>query len=593
MRAILKVVIGGGSAAAMLLATALAVPAAAGAASGASVQRTESPVITSSPITSVVETVVHIKAPLPAADGPRPAACDWLGYLRFRDAAGPADYTKADKIFIAQPGIFEGAGAFDSVARNTIVAAAKLGKHVEFWALDRRSNCLEDHTGIEAGLAAGNDATAFAYYYGGKAVNGKTFAGYQSGSQVAFLGHVGLAQTEQDEYSVMTQAFPSQPERKQKFLCGGHSLGGTLTGYFAEWDFDGNPATTADAGYNQCSGYFALDTSIATSLPGATGVPPASSVPTDGITLAGNYASYALTQAGLTTLGIIPTVLSGPALLNPEMTNLLSITGLAADLHPSGVSDLGKLAPRNFNVTTTLQLLLSKDALAFALGNPNPRSFNITNDGLLGALLDDNSQPLGFLQSSVGFFSGGPVAVKNFPLPSDLSSSPLLQGLQGLVGTDPKAIPTDPNGPLYTWLNYNQVGTPGAVPIDSDTGKPFTSPGKEVTDINELARSLSEQPLDFTEDYFPTKIITDLAEGSAPQITAQASHTDGIAANPQVQILGGDGLVVGNGQPVPAGAVVAPGYNHLDVLTAAAKQNNGLPEPVSTSLAAFAAKLSS
>ena len=35
--------------------------------------------------------------------------------------------------------------------------------------------------------------------------------------------------------------------RRDKVLCGGHSLGGAITGYFAQWDFDGDPTTVDDA----------------------------------------------------------------------------------------------------------------------------------------------------------------------------------------------------------------------------------------------------------------------------------------------------------------------------------------------------------
>ncbi len=39
-------------------------------------------------------------------------------------------------------------------------------------------NCLEDHTGIAAGLAARNAEVAVDYYYNHQSINGKTFAGY-------------------------------------------------------------------------------------------------------------------------------------------------------------------------------------------------------------------------------------------------------------------------------------------------------------------------------------------------------------------------------------------------------------------------------
>jgi hypothetical protein len=98
---------------------------------------------------------------LPASAGPHPAECDWLSYLRYRDEAGPAEPAAADRMLIAQPGILGGAGAFDSVARDTVARAAAQGQHIEFWALDRRSNCLEDRTGV----APGDAETAVDYYY--------------------------------------------------------------------------------------------------------------------------------------------------------------------------------------------------------------------------------------------------------------------------------------------------------------------------------------------------------------------------------------------------------------------------------------------
>ena len=65
-------------------------------------------------------------------------------------------------------------------------------------------------------------------------------------------------------------------------------------------------------------------------------------------------------------------------------------------------------------------------------------------------------------------------------------------------------------------------------------------------------------------------------------------YPNGISANPVINLLGGSGLVVASGHLPPGATVIAPGYHHLDVLTAAPAQNNGQPELISTSLAAFA-----
>ena len=126
----------------------------------------ETPVNSTAPDASQVrESYVSLYAPLPAADGPHPAACDRIGYLRFRAAGGPTNPALADAIYVAQPGFYEGAGAFDQVARNTVRAAAANGYHVEFWALDRRSQCLVDDFGVQAAAAVKDPQLAVDYYY--------------------------------------------------------------------------------------------------------------------------------------------------------------------------------------------------------------------------------------------------------------------------------------------------------------------------------------------------------------------------------------------------------------------------------------------
>jgi hypothetical protein len=464
-----------------------------------------------------------------------------------------------------------------------VAAAADKGQHIEFWALDRRSNCLEDHTGDQAGLATKNLHTAIDYYYRHKEINGRTFAGYQTSDQVAWLAHVGLAQTVTDEYDVMVHELPSAVFRRQKVFCGGHSLGGFLTGYFAEWDFDGNPATTADAGYNQCAGYFALDSTVAASAPGFGSTVPSGILPS-------SDSSAAWVNAELQS-GQLTRIISAPALINPETMNLLGIAGLSARLDPTGVSDLVHYTPSNFNIDATLRLLFSRDYANFISGTPGVRDFRMTGNAVLGSLLDNNSQPLAFLETSVGFFKGGPVVDKNFPLPGDLTKNPSLPFLATAFGGDKRAIPADAGspagtGPLYTWLTYDEIGTAADPGYRSSDGTLFTTRDKEVTDLAELARSLSEAPLDFTEWYFPTKMVTDLYLSDSAEIKKYAVHTDGVAARPVLTVRGGAGIILSAGGTTGT-LVVAPGYHHLDVLTAAATQNNGTPEPVSTNLVQF------
>ncbi|GAB2851869.1 hypothetical protein GCM10027074_18250 [Streptomyces deserti] len=533
--------------------------------------RTETPVGSTSPVAGVRESVVRVKVPLPKEAGPRPAACDWLSYLRYRAAGGPQASADADRILVAQPGILEGAGAFDSVARNTVARAAEQGLHIEFWALDRRSNCLEDRTGI----ASGDQHTAVDYYYRGKEVDGRTFDGYVGNGQLRWMAKLGIEQTVRDQYDLLAAELPDQGLRKRKVLCGGHSLGGVITGYFATADFDGNRTTTQDAGHNQCAGYFALDTTVSTSLADLNGsIPDDTNLPDIGL-------GHGAIQAGLDS-GVLPRALSAPVLLNPETMTLLAIAGLGALQDPDAEADLPRRLPANLNIEATNRFLFSEDTATFLTGSPAVKDFRLTNAAMLGALLDDHSVPLAFLQTSVGFFDGGPIADKNFPVANGSSQQ------AGLFGTEYKAIPDRPHGPLYTWRNYDRVGDPDDPGYRSADGTPFTNAGKEVTDIRQLARSLAEQPLDFTEQYFPTKLVTDLQLATSPQVKKLVVHPGGLTANPTLTVLAGEGLLAGR-VPADLNPVVADGYQHLDVLTAAPVQNDGRPEPVSTHLARFAA----
>ncbi|WP_407704358.1 hypothetical protein [Streptomyces spongiae] len=583
-----------GAAGALVVAVLATAPAADGtpgkgttADSGtAAASRTETPVASTSPLTDVVETQVSLRVPLPASVGAHPEHCDRLSYLRYRSASGPSDSSSADRILVAQPGILEGAGAFDSVARNTVRAAAGQGRHIEFWALDRRSNCLEDNTGI----ASGDTAKAVDYYYGGAAVDGRTFDGFVTSDQAGWLSEIGLEQTVRDQYDLLAAELPDQRLRKEKVLCGGHSLGGVLTGVFATWDFDGNPVTKADAGFNQCAGYFALDTTISTSLDDLQGnsgdgdgflngtLLPKGTVPDTGLGLAA-------VRAGLRT-GILPRFLGLPVVLNPETMNLLAIGGLAARNAPDAESTLLDTVPRNTNLDVTARTLFSKDAGVFLSGKPTIRDFRLTNAAVLGAFMDDNSAPLAFLQTSVGLFDspgGGRITDKEFPVSNDVQGSP------ALFGTELKAIPDQPDGPLYTWRNFDRVGAPDDPVHRSKDGTPFTTAAKEVTDVRELARSFAEQPLDFTEDYFPTRLVTDIQLIDDPQLARKLVHPAGLTANPKVTFLAGDGILADH-VPADENPVVLPGYQHLDVLTAAPTQNGGGREQISVRLSAFAAK---
>lgn len=524
----------------------------------------------------VAEQQVSLYAPLPAADGSVPAACERVSYLRWYDPSGPSNSANADAIFVAQPGIFEAAGAFDQVARNTVRAAAALGYHVEFWGINPRSTCLEDTTGVQAAAAAANPQLALDYYYNGGTVDGQKFGGFVSEQDAAWMAHMGLAQTVQDEYTIISQLPPAV--RQSKVFCGGHSLGGIVTAAFANWDFSGTGAA-ADAGYNQCAGYFALDTRLAFSASSALLAQPFGTALNSILSLAGSSSPYIDT-----------------APFTPETFTALPILGMAAYDQPNQLSTIAKDLPNDANFNVTFDLMLADSTADFATNTPNARAVNFTNQAALGELFSNIGEPIGIMRAGIGIPTGGPVVEKNFPVaycsPSELGG---LVGGQCQVSPDPTSA--TPSGPTYSWLNYNQLPATLPSPV-SDPGHPYTSPAEQVSDINQLAWAMyGASPSLFTVDYFPTQLVLDIAAaglGSRAGTLSGLAYSDGITKHPAAYIDAGDGVTptlgtTGAGAipagPAPQVHVVVPGYSHLDVVTAAWAQNNGQPEEVSSTLA--------
>ncbi len=540
----------------------------------------ETPVSSTSPDAwQVSESYVSLYAPLPAADGSHPAACDRIGYLRFRAADGPTNPTRADAIYVTQPGFYEGAGALDQVARNTVRAAAAKGYHVEFWALDRRSQCLVDDFGVQAAAAVKDPQRAVDYYYNRQSVDGHRFAGFVSPANAGWLARVGLAQTVQDEYTVISQLPPSM--RQTKVLCGGHSLGGIITGAFANWDFSGIGDPT-QAGFAQCAGFFTLDTRLTSTLTND---------------LLPNLSGALLSDILQDVSNNAPYIDFPP--FTPETSTVVPILGMASYLYPNQKSTVPNSVPNDSNFEFTFKFLFSNGWWNFLTGRPSIKQFNVTNEAAVGLVFGDVSEPVGILRASLGVPTGGPVVEKRFPVA--YGSPAVAEGMLG--GNDliaPAPASARPNGPLYGWLNYDQVPSPAPSPQD-DPGHPYTSAASQVSDITQFSRSLYQAPAQFTEEYFPTQLVTDLlaeAVGDRQGSLAAVRYANGYTAKPTAYIDAGEGItpyVGALGTILPSAApevhVVAPGYNHLDVVTAAYEQNNGQPELTSSTLASWMSQI--
>ena len=267
---------------------------------------------------------------------------------------------------------------------------------------------------------------------------------------------------------------------------------------------------------------------------------------------------------------------------------------MASYWSPNARSTLLAALPNDTDFSITYRFLLADNWLDFLLDRPNARTINATNETVVGDVFGDDTEPIGILRASLGAPTGGPAVEKNFPVPYDSPSE-----FSGLLGGQAQVTPAPsaatPSGPLYRWLNYNQITGPLSLPVDP--GVPYATPTSEVSDISQFSRTLFEAaPALFTEPYFPTALADDTvtaAAGDRSGSLADLRYTDGIAQHPAVYVDGGQGIaptldpsgsLIPNGPP-PQLHVTAPGYNHLDVLTAARAQNNGLPELSSGTLA--------
>lgn len=509
-------------------------------------------------------TAVTVSAPLPASCPSHPAACDKLNFLRIRHIYGPNNPSAADRILIAQPGVLEGASAFYNVAANLVTRAYnEKGKFVEFWAIDRRSNCLEDLNGLRLARQTGNLHDMVDYYYRNKPYKGQYFQGYFKplADDVKWLVEIGMEQTLKDWNEVITRGIPDPSVRQQKVYIGGHSLGGFLTGAYACADFDGDPATLDDAGYNQTAGYFALDSLITSD--------PLLSVQAGGSASLSNLLGKIPDSAvSLMRLGLFERFIFLPGIITPEIMNLLTGVGYAALVAPSKESDLVSYLPATKSVENCYRFYHSKNRWDYLEYKPTLYKFRYTNQALMALFMDDNAMPINIIQASLGFFSGGSIAEKHFPFGSGGTLA-----IANNSGTYLK------KGPLYTWINYNEIeGT--TIPNNND-GVPFTTVAREVTDAYDLARSLGALPMDFVEKYFPMRLAVESMMGSDVIV-----HPEGVTQRPVINIVAGDGAKLGEDQ-LPPDSPILPGYNHLDVLTAAAVQNDGQPEKVTTHLLDF------
>jgi pimeloyl-ACP methyl ester carboxylesterase len=176
-----------------------------------------------------------------SSDGPGPEQFDHV-YAR---QIGPK---KANRVLVLMPGTLGGAGDFTLLARDLVKRVDKL----QVWAVDRRSQALED-TGMFA-RALDGEATLqemFDYYLGWLFNGGVPAEHFEflDTATVPFAREWGMATALNDARKVVRAA----GKKGRDVILGGHSLGASLTAAYGAWDFNGKP------GYKDVEGLVLID----------------------------------------------------------------------------------------------------------------------------------------------------------------------------------------------------------------------------------------------------------------------------------------------------------------------------------------------
>ena len=542
--------------------------------------------------------------PVPRTNGAPPSGVDYIHFFRYRLKKASNNASKADAILLLMPGILCGAGVFDYMGRQLVyMAKTQKNLNIEVWGTERRANRLEDLTGLEAAEAAHNTNIVADYYYRGATVNGKKFAGFLKDADVPYLSEFGLDQALKDVYKIMTTMVPSRSVRQRKIFVGGHSLGSPLADYFAGWDFDGNPATTNDAGYKNCAGFVALDPLVFAY--GQTEEMVKNALPEElqSEAAAMSDEEYYATIVSNMRNGSVPRIFPMP-FITPEVEMLLEPLGMEANWAPDAESTLFKRLPLSDTVKEMLKLCNSRTLEDYVVPEVGIQDLRYTNEAALGMMLDDNFMPISIIQSSFGFPNGGAMVVKNFPMPDSLAQIPFLQKLlMGWLAKDRLFIANDAGpslgelgtGPIYGWTNYDECGTATDPDYKSTDGSmTFTTAADEVSDVQDVARMLYRGPTNMPEWYFTMRLMWDITFATrsfGPKYGLNFLYKDHVNDLPKIEFVSEKGpFADSSGSTTSAQQTTIRGYNHLDVLTAAANTPSRRPNEVFGSLIDFMIK---
>jgi len=493
-------------------------------------------------VTTITETTISVPGGIPPANPTSGTATPLdlnRAYAEAYQLASVSDQ-EVTRVLILVPGFQGGAGDFRYLAQRVV---ARTNGRTVVWAVDRRSNALEDQTGLDAAEAGRDADIAKDYYFHQKSIRGGTFAGFLDSSanktDISFMSEWGI-KTHIEDIDALIQEADRRYAHVPIFL-GGHSLGGAIVPIYAAWDFGGR------AGFERLSGLLLFE---GTPQPAAAGTTP-------------DQVQYETTgfSGGIGAPTSLQKLRTGDPLSSiPFVTRDLFVTSEILAMRASRrLGDLTALNP-------DADLNRSFFHLLFGLRNIPPT----TNRAALAFGFDKHYQPLAFTRVSLGE-AIGPVG-----------PNPNAALFASTLGVDPTSLlaPISPNA-TYDW-------------------QPSSASHPAPTDLDTFAEALFAGPSDFIEWYFPARLTLDVGITSSLNVQSSGDWRNdayGMAVTenarvdvPVFAVAGGDGLVAdarnlepyrdsisttlrnGSARSATAAgfeAFTEPGYAHLDVLTAA------------------------
>ena len=378
-------------------------------------------------------------------------------YTRHR-LAGPE--VQPDAILILVPGFEGGAGNFKIFAENLIPRAAAGGQIVELWAVDRRTNQLEDLAGNDIAEEFLDPQVSLDWMFGselGLTLHPTLASGpnrravfYNTQDDVPFIANWTSLTFSQDIDAIVDAARLAAVN--QNVFLGGHSAGTGFTARYASTDFNLSGVGSPDPGYAKLRGLVLLEGGG-----GSTGGAPLTADTLDRIeakfdgglfgavrdnaarcvdgTTVCTIANEAVDCLGQLPPKCTPPVTSYsivPGLLNVRILATGELASLQAALDPDGgqsIISVDQGAPGNNAIDMVPQLA--------ALGLlPTSTAF-----GGIGAFLDDDS-PIASIAFFVATSAGAPgPVVGGIQTWQDITEGPLPPAVLPNNGPAPTALP--------------------------------------------------------------------------------------------------------------------------------------------------------